>query len=97
MPKSTKTREAFDFGEITSTYYWIHWSEFTDDGTFVIKTSDYSADWHMTGMAHIKPDASDYPLWQWLVKRRADGILKSDIISNSDLDSFRAEFKASAT
>ena len=96
MPKSTKTAEDLDIGEILATYYWLDWSEFMEDGTFVIKTSDYTADWHMTGMAHVKPDAPDYPLWQWLVKRRANGILTSDIISNTDLDNFRAEFKASA-
>ena len=96
MPKSTKTEVAFDIGEILYTYYWIHWSEFTEDGTFVIKISDYTAEAHMTGFAHVKPDAPDYALWQWLVKKHEAGELKSDIISKEDLDNFRSEFAASA-
>ncbi len=96
MPKSIKTEVAFDRGEILSTYYWLDWSEVTEDGTFVIKTSDYSAEWHMTGYAHVKPEEPDYSLWQWLVERKQEGSLKSDIISNEDLDNFRAKFRASA-
>ena len=82
--------------EILATYYWIHWSESAPDGTFIIKTSDYTAQAHMTGFAHVKPDAPDYALWQWIVKKHKAGELKSNIISKEDLDTFRAEFAASA-
>lgn len=43
LEKQMKTDVDLDVGEIESTFYWIHWNEFTDDGTFEVKISEYTA------------------------------------------------------
>lgn len=94
---SSQKQTDWDFGEITSSHYWIDWSKFTDDGTFSVKTSWYTEDGtHMTGFTRVRPSEADYSLWQWLIQQREEGNIKPGIIDNGDLDNFRAKFKASA-
>lgn len=50
-----------------TTWYWIGWHSFDDDGTLVIKTSGWDSECRWNGAADFAPTDPDYDFWCWVV------------------------------